>query len=112
LDRQDNKKGVTKIDRRKALILLSVVAVAAILGSIVLVYGANGFAGSTSEENEEMMMLKTCGWQPRWQHEWSRGWGRHGFIEVSEEFEENVINIAKTTPTSKTYLLMAITLQE
>jgi len=95
LDRQDNKKGVTKIDRRKALILLSVVAVAAILGSIVLVYGANGFAGSTSEENEEMMMLKTCGWQPRWQHEWSRGWGRHGFIEVSEEFEENVINIAK-----------------
>ncbi len=95
MDRQDNKKGVTKIDRRKALILLSVVAVAAILGSIVLVYGANGFAGSTSEENEEMMMLKTCGWQPRWQHEWSRGWGRHGFIEVSEEFEENVINIAK-----------------
>jgi len=71
-----------------------VVAVAAILGNIVLAYGANGFAGSTSEDNGEMM-LKTCGWQPRWQHGWQRGWERHGFIEVSEEFEENVINIAK-----------------
>jgi len=72
-----------------------VVAVAAILGNIVLVYGANGFAGSTSEDNGEMM-LKTCGWQPRWQHGWQRGWERHGFIEVSEEYKENVINIAKS----------------
>ena len=103
---------MTKIDRRKALILLSVVAVAAILGSIVLVYGANGFAGSTSEKNAEMM-LKTWGmpmqellddsynitqWPcgpHRWQHGWPRGWEHHGFIEVSEEFEENVINITK-----------------
>ena len=94
-----------KIDRRKALILLSVVAVAAILGSMVLVYGMQGFAGSTNGE----VMLKTWGMPmqglpdggyniTRWPcgpHRGQRGWGRQGFIEVSEEFKENVINIAK-----------------
>jgi len=88
-------KEVTNIDRSKTLILLTMVAVAAILGGIVLTtYAAgngeessNGFAGLINGR----MMPGTCG-RPR---EGPRGRGGYGFVQVSEEFEENVINIAK-----------------
>jgi len=68
------------------------VAVAAILGGIVL----TTYAADNGQENSNgfaewingRMMPGTCGW--------SRGWGRNGFIEVSEEYEENVINIAES----------------
>jgi hypothetical protein len=84
------------MDRSKALILLTMVAVAAILGGIVLTtYAAgngeengNGFA---EWFNNGRMMPGTCGWP----HGGPRGWGGYGFVEVSEEYEENVINIAK-----------------
>jgi len=83
------------IDRSKALILLTMVAVAAILGGIVLTtYAAgngeessDGFAGWINGR----MMPGTCGWS----RGGLRGRGGYGFVEVSEEFEENVINIAK-----------------
>ena len=75
------------MDRRNALMLLSLVAVAAVIGSTALaVYATdngeeigNGFAG-------------ICGWG----HGGRRGGGPYGFIEVSEEYKENVINIAKS----------------
>jgi len=75
------------VDRRNALMLLSLVAVAAVIGSTALaVYAtdngekiSNGFAG-------------TCGWGRGGR----RGGGPYGFIEVSEEYKENVINIAKS----------------
>lgn len=85
------RKEVTKIDRRKALILLSVVTLIAIVSSAALVvYAAaddgedivNGFAGWFNGR----MLMGRCGW--------GRGWGRGGFIEVSEEFEQNAIAIA------------------
>lgn len=85
------------IERKsKALILLSLVAVAAILsGLAVATYAAdNGQENSNGfpEWINGQMMAGSC--------EQSRGWlrrrGRFGFVEVSEEFEENVINIAKS----------------
>ena len=83
------------IDRSKVLILLTMVAVAAIFGGIAL----TTYAAENGEENGNgfpewfngRMMPGTCGR--------SRGWlggrGRFGFVEVSEEFEQSVINIAE-----------------
>jgi len=88
------KKEVTKMDRRNVLMLLSLVAIAAVIGSTVYtVYAAdngeessNGYAGWFNGR----MRIGRCGW--------GRGGGRYGFIEVSEEYKENVINIAKSDP--------------
>jgi len=84
-------------DRRKALVLLTAVAAAAIMSGIILTaYSAdNGEeSGTNSAEwiNERMMMPRAC-MGPRG---WMRGRGGFGFIEVSDEFKENVINIAKS----------------
>lgn len=84
------------IDRSKALILLTVVAVAAIFGGMVL----TTYATDNGEENNNgfarwingRMMAGTC----RWPRGRLRGRGGYGFVEVSEEFEQNVIDIAKS----------------
>lgn len=83
---------MARIDSRKALILFSIVAVAAVLGSIAIpVYAtdngdesSNGFARWINGN----MGLRRFGWP--------RGWGRFVFMEVSEEFEGKVIEIAKS----------------
>jgi len=84
------------IDRRKALVLLTVVAAAAIMSGIILAaYSAdNGDKSNTNVPewvNEGTMMPEACGGP----HGRMRGGGGFGFIEVSDEFKENVINIAK-----------------
>jgi len=92
------KKEVTKMDRRNALMLLALVAIAAVIGSTVYsVYAANngeesgnGFAGWFNGR----MRLGACGGPGGWR----RGGGGYGFIEVSEEYKENVINIAESDP--------------
>jgi len=74
-----------------------VVAVATMLGGLALATYAtdngqennNDFAGWF---NGRMMMPETCG-GPRGMMRGQRG---YGFVEVSEEYEENVINIAKS----------------
>lgn len=86
-----------KIDTKsKALILLSVVAVAALLGGLALAT----YAADSGQENsndfqglspERMPMARTCGGSQGWM----RGQRGQGFVEVSEEYEKNVINIAK-----------------
>jgi len=84
------EKEVTEIDRKKALILLSVLTLIAIVSSAALtVYAADddgdiakGFAGWLNGR----MQMGRCGW--------GRGRGRLGLIEVSEEFEQNAIAIA------------------
>jgi len=80
-----------KIDRSKALILLSLVAVSAILGSVVsMAYAADN--GEESSNGLAPWIAEPCGWgRGR-----LGGWRRFGFVEVSEEFQENVINIAKS----------------
>jgi hypothetical protein len=89
------------IEKRKVLILLSIVAAAAVIGGIIL--NAYSVANANSNVNDENgwnnfaglfnggMMARVQGWSPRGMH----GRGCYGFIEVSEEFKENVINIAK-----------------
>lgn len=81
--------------------LLSIVAVAVIMSGIVL----NAYSAGSEEENctgssewinGRMKMARTNGWShggPRGRGG-LRGRGCCGFIEVSEEFEENVIDIA------------------
>jgi hypothetical protein len=84
------------IDKRKALILLTAVAAAAIMSGIILTaYSADNGAESNTDTsewaNERMMMPEACGGP----YGGMRGRGGFGFIEVSDEFKENVINIAK-----------------
>jgi len=84
------EKEVTEIDRKKALILLSVLTLIAIVSSAALTVCAadddgdiaKGFAGWLNGR----MQMGRCGW--------GRGGGRLGLIEVSEEFEQNAIAIA------------------
>ena len=86
-----------KIDRKKIAILLTAVTVAAIMSGIALsVYAAdsreercNGFAGWS---NRRMMMAGPYAWS----NGRPRGRGCHGFVEVSEEFEEKAISIAES----------------
>jgi len=82
------------MNRSKTLILLTMVAVAAIFGGIVL----TSYAADNGEKNSNgfpewfngRMMPGTCGWA----RGGLRGRGGYGF-EVSEEFKQNVINIAE-----------------
>lgn len=90
------------IDRKKALILLTAAAVAAVMSGIVL--NAYSAANACSAVNEEKNWNGFTGWingrmmagTQGWSHGWMRGRGCYGFVEVSEEFKENVINIAKS----------------
>jgi hypothetical protein len=89
-------KEVMNIDRKNIAILLTAVAMAAIIGGIAL----NAYAANNGEENNKGF--------PGWvnermmpgMREWSRGGpggrGCYGFVEVSEEFEENVVTIVKS----------------
>jgi len=75
------------VDRRNALMLLSLVAVAAVIGSTALtVYAANNGEGISNG------FAGICGWGRGWR----RGGGPYGFVEVSAEYNQTVINIAES----------------
>ncbi len=83
------------MDKRKAIVLLTVVAAAAIMSGIVLTaYSADNGQESTTDipewGNMGMMMPEACGGP----HGRMGGHGGFGFIEVSDEFKENVLSIA------------------
>lgn len=86
---------MSNLNKNKILILLTMVAAASMLSGIVL----TSFAEDTGEENDtcpsewikNRMMLGT----PRGFPGGFRGRGGCGFMEVSEEFEQNVIDIAE-----------------
>jgi len=92
-----------KIDKRKALILLSVVIVVAIISGIVL--NAYSTANAQTTVNCEQGWNFGAGWfignismgMRGMPHGGMRGRGcfGYGFIEVSEEFKQNVTNIAQ-----------------
>jgi hypothetical protein len=88
-------KEVTNIDRSKTLILLTMVAVAAILGGIVLTTYAAGSGEESSNGFSEWINGRMMPGTRGWSRGGLRGRRGYGFVEVSEEFEENVINIAK-----------------
>jgi hypothetical protein len=98
-----------KIDKKKALILLSTVVVAVVIGGMVLnAYSAAAKACTTVNNGDVQGWF---GWKglgfmgladsnitvgkPAMHRGWMRGRGYSGSIEVSEECKENVINIAK-----------------
>lgn len=99
-----NKKDVMNINKGKALILLTAVAVAAVMGGVVLnAYSANNVKQSSNSSTEWVnwaTMPGTCGWADRGM----RGQGGFGFIEVSNEFKQNVINIAENDTDVQTLL--------
>ena len=76
------------MNRSKALILLSVIAIAAMLGTWCVTAYAADSGGETSNGFRGM-------WRWRRLRARGRGIGRVGFVEVSEEFEVKVINIAE-----------------
>jgi len=88
------EKRRSNMDKRKAIVLLTVVAAAAIMSGIILTaYSAdNGESTTDIPEwgNMGTMMPEACG-GPRGR---MGGHGDFGFIEVSDEFKENVLSIA------------------
>ncbi len=84
------------LDRKKALILLSVVGMVAMLSAMTLTALASG----NDEEINGMSGLfgKGHGLRFRWEGR------RFGCIEVSEEYETNVINIAESDSDVQGYL--------
>jgi len=92
-------KKMIKIDRSKVLILLSVVAVAAMLSSIALTaYATNNDGGSKTAG------LWGSGLGFRGGGRMLGGWGRNGFVEVSAEYNQSVINIAESDQDVKNLL--------
>jgi len=90
-----------KIDKRKAIILLSIVVVAAIISGIAL----NAYSTANAQITTNGEQWWGCGvgcfignmsMGMRVMPHGMRGQGCYGSIEVSEEFKENVINIAKS----------------
>jgi len=98
-----------KVDKKKALVLLLTVVVAAAIGSMVLNSYSAAANACTTVNNGDMQGwlgwkgLGFMGWtssnitveKPVMHRGWMRGRGYCGFIEVSEEYKENGINIAK-----------------
>jgi len=89
------KKEVKKVDRNEGVVLISLVGLATlgvlVGGTMLAAYAADNNIGVRSFaglfNRTELARLR-----------WLRGGGRWGAIEVSEDYEENVINIAKSDP--------------
>jgi len=104
--------------KKTSLVVSIVLTVAVLLGIVAMVYANGGtliatttpavacvnnanppnsneaFAQYIEENNITMPILPACGWRLGF----GRGGGRGGFIEVSQEFINNVTNIAKADP--------------
>jgi hypothetical protein len=82
------------LERKVKLLMLSTVLILAILSGIALMVYANGAANGTSTESGIMLNYGGC-------LGGGHGFGRQGFgwgggsITVSEEYKDNVINIAQ-----------------
>jgi len=82
------------LERKVKLLLLSTVLILAILSGIAVMVYANGAANDTTTEPGIMLGYGGC---PGGGHGFGRrgfGWGG-GSITVSQEYKDNVINIAK-----------------
>jgi len=83
---------VIETERKTKTLMISAMLVLAILSGIAVMAYANGFANDTSTAANFM-----CDYGGR--HHGGMGafgWGRGVFINVSQEFKDNVINIAKS----------------
>jgi len=80
--------------------MLSTVLILAILSGIAVTVYANGLSNSTTTESGIMLNYGGClgggkGFEPRGFGRRGFGWGFGGPITVSEEYKDNVINIAQ-----------------
>jgi hypothetical protein len=82
------------VERKIKLLVLSTVLILAILSGVAAMVYANGIANNTSMESDVMLNYGGC-------LNGGHGFGRRGFgwgcgnITVSQEYKDNVINIAK-----------------
>jgi hypothetical protein len=93
IDEIPEREVTKKMDRKEALILLSVVALVAIVSSTALTAYASGNGETISNSiagwfNGMMMGPRGLGGRC--------GGGRNGFIEVSPEYNQTIINIAES----------------
>jgi len=91
------KTEVIETERKTKTLMISIVLVLAILSGIAVMAYANGLTNNTSVASDAYgwgYYNGTCGFPGRRGH----GWGRGGFmsVTVSQEFKDNVINIAKS----------------
>lgn len=85
------------INRKKASVLLAIVAVAAVVSGIAL----SAYAADNGEESSSRLGERyNWRWMMAKPHEWYqgrlRGLGCRRLLEVSEEFQENAIGIAES----------------
>ncbi len=84
------EKGVKTIDKRSAVILFSVVAVAALLSGVALTV----YAADNEEEAPVMPVFRE--WRRAVRGRWGLGGGCVGRLEVSDDYEANVMAIAES----------------
>ena len=114
---------VEKIMKKTTLAVSTVLVLAILSGIVVMVYGNRGTVVTTAtptvecgnndytgtstsnavsaqyvNENNEIIPPQACGWRRGFGRGGGRGWGPGGFIEVSQEFKDKVINIMKADP--------------
>ena len=78
-----------KIERKHVLILLSIVVMIAIASNALVTTYAS------EEDNDNSYLGWFNGNMPKCRFGGGQGWGQRGFIEVSEEYEAKVIEIAE-----------------
>jgi hypothetical protein len=76
---------------RKVLVLLSIVALAAMIST----YAFTALAQDTEEESTPEFLECRNGFGPGRGRGRGPGWGHFGYVEVSEEYEAKVISIAE-----------------
>ncbi|MFH0897609.1 MAG: hypothetical protein V1850_06145 [Candidatus Bathyarchaeota archaeon] len=88
-----------KINRSKALILLSVVAFAAMLGGWYATAYASSVSGNSTTQAPWGFMQGLWGRGAGFSGgQMPGGWGRNGYVEVSAAYNQTVINIINKDP--------------
>jgi hypothetical protein len=90
------KMGVIDLERKTKILMVSAVLALAVLSGLAVMAYANGAANNTGTESNVAYDYGGCymGVPPSFGRH-GRGWEGNGFITVSQEFKDNVINIAK-----------------
>ena len=86
------------MERKTKILGISTLLILAILSGIAVMAYANGLTNDTSPESNIMPDFGGCHGGGHGFGRRGFGWGPRVFINVSQEFKDNVINIAKSDP--------------